>query len=225
MKAYFITATDTDAGKTFITAGLLYSLSKLSYKTLGFKPIASGCRLTPQGLRNADALQLIAAANTDLSYSMINPYAFEPAIAPHLAARQVGVSIDLSVIGGAIQNSINEVDYVLVEGVGGWLVPLNEQENLADLALLLNFPIIVVVNMRLGCINHALLTVQAILDSGLLMAGWVANQVPESSSMDYLQDNVDSLTQRIKAPLLGVVPAGVDPQNLSQYINIEQYLL
>ena len=150
MKAYFITATDTDAGKTFVSAGLLQSWSDQGYKTLGFKPVASGCHLTPDGLRNDDALKLIAAANISLDYKIINPYTFEPAIAPHIAAEQVGVSIDLQAIVTNIFAHQEQAERVLIEGVGGWLVPLNEQQNLADLACLLNFPVILVVNLRLG---------------------------------------------------------------------------
>ena len=111
MKGYFITATDTDAGKTFVTAGLLYAVSQLPFKTIGFKPVASGCIATAQGLRNEDALQLIAAANTQMNYSIINPYAFEPAIAPHLAAQQSGISIDIQLINRIIRESIDKVDY------------------------------------------------------------------------------------------------------------------
>ena len=175
MKGYFITATDTDAGKTFITAGLLKQLSGQGHKTLGFKPVASGCQFTAQGLQNDDALQLMQAANVALDYQDINPYAFEPAIAPHIAAQQAGVTINLATIANVIAQQKHKADYVLVEGVGGWLVPLNAQETVADLAGLLNFPVILVVNMRLGCINHALLTAQAIARKDLTLAGWIAN--------------------------------------------------
>ena len=225
MKGYFITATDTDAGKTFVTAGLLYAVSQLPFKTIGFKPVASGCIATAQGLRNEDALQLIAAANTQMNYSIINPYAFEPAIAPHLAAQQSGISIDIQLIKQIIRESIDKVDYAFVEGVGGWLVPLNERHSVEDLAKLLNFPVILVVNMRMGCINHALLTFQAITESGLVVAGWIANQLPEQTAMEHQEDNIASIKSRIKAPLLGVIPAGAEQQNLAQYINIAQYLL
>lgn len=211
MKGFFITATDTEAGKTFVTAGLLHSLSQQGYKTLGFKPIASGCQLTEQGLQNDDALQLIQAASVTLEYPLINPYAFEPAIAPHLAAYQAGVNIDLSVITKIIQEHQYKADYVLVEGVGGWLVPLSERETVADLAKRLGFPVIVVVNMRLGCINHALLTVQAIEQQGLKVTGWIANQAVNesrklSTPMLNLAENIQALETRISAPLLGVIP-------------------
>lgn len=217
MKGYFITATDTDAGKTFITAGLLQSLSKLGYKTLGFKPVASGCQLTSQGLQNEDALKLIAAANVSLDYQMINPYAFAPPIAPHIAAQQANVSINLHCIVKSIQQ--HSADYVLVEGVGGWLVPLNEQQSIADLARLLGFPIILVVNMRLGCINHALLTALAIEQKGQVLAGWIANNAcsdkPGPQGMAYLDENIQSLKARLSAPLLGIVPFLSDAELLS----------
>ncbi|MCU7834509.1 MAG: dethiobiotin synthase [gamma proteobacterium symbiont of Taylorina sp.] len=218
MKAYFITATDTDAGKTFVTAGLLEGLSKAGYKIQGFKPVASGCVKTARGLRNDDALKLIAACSSELDYKWVNPYAFEPAIAPHLAAQQAGVSINLQTIAKHIFQSANDADYVFVEGVGGWMVPLNHRESVADLAKLLGFPVIMVVNMRLGCINHALLTAQAIEQTGLTMTGWIANQA--SDSMAYQDDNIKSLQSRIKAPLLGIIPGNIESHEVFQYIEI-----
>ena len=223
MKCYFITATDTDAGKTFVTTGLLEALSKSGFKTLGFKPVASGCVMTEYGLRNEDALKIINAADSKIDYSLINPYAFEAPIAPHIAAHNVGVSINLQTIADTIFNSLNDIDYVLVEGVGGWMVPLNDQQTMADLAALLNFPVIIVVNMRLGCINHALLTVDAIEQKGLNIAGWLANQA--ENSMELLQENIASIESRLSPPLLGVIPHGAKQKDIAQYINIEQYLL
>ncbi len=223
MKAYFITATDTDAGKTFVTTGLLEALAKSGFKTLGFKPVASGCVMTEHGLRNDDAVKIIKASHSEISYSQINPYAFEPAIAPHIAAQKAGLSIHIQSIVDTILNSLNDIDYVLVEGVGGWMVPLNDQQTVADLAALLNFPVILVVNMRLGCINHALLTVDAIEQKGLRIAGWIANQ-PENS-MELLQENVASIESRITPPLLGIIPHGAKQQDIAQYINIKQFLL
>ena len=227
MKGFFITATDTDAGKTFITAGLLQVLSRLGYKTLGFKPVASGCVLTQQGLRNEDALKLINAANTALDYPLINPYAFEPAIAPHIAAQQAGVTIDLESIAAAIHQCPEDVDYVFIEGVGGWLVPLNAQQSVADLAELL--AIILVVNMRLGCINQALLTAQAMEQKGLTITGWIANQAPQNNTvykeMDCLQENIQSLQSRLSAPLLGIIPNNAEQKNFSQLIDVEKYIV
>ncbi len=203
-KAYFITATDTDAGKTFVSSGILQLWSDQGFKTLGFKPVASGCSETSSGLRNDDALKLIAAANVSLDYKLINPYSFEPAIAPHIAAQQAGVNIDVQVIADSIAQYCQHADHILVEGVGGWLVPLNTQQTIADLASLLGFPVILVVNIRLGCINHALLTAQAIAEKGLTMAGWIANS-PEPG-MACLEENIESLKALLSAPLLGVLP-------------------
>jgi len=223
MNGYFVTATDTDAGKTFITAGLLEGLFNADHKVQGFKPVASGCIKTAQGLRNDDALKLMAAAESTLDYQQVNTYAFEPAIAPHLAADQVGVSINLPAIVNLIKQSVNDEDYVFIEGVGGWLVPLNDREYVSDLAILLDFPVIMVVNMRLGCMNHALLTAQAIAHSGLSMAGWIANQA--SDSMNCLEANIMSLQSRIQAPLLGIVPNGIEQQDVYSYINVKQFLV
>ena len=223
MKGYFITATDTDAGKTFVTAGLLQGLSESGFKTLGFKPVASGCIMTEQGLRNEDAVKLINAANTELDYKLINPYSFAPAIAPHIAAQQAKMSINLSSISATVFAAAHHADYVFVEGVGGWSVPLNDQQYVSDLAQLLNFPVILIVNMRLGCINHALLTAQAIEQSNLKMAGWIANQA--RSSMQCLDENIKSIQSRIKAPLLGVIPGNIEQGEVFNFVNVEQYLL
>ncbi len=220
MKGYFISATDTGAGKTFVTAGLLRSLSAMGCKTLGFKPVASGCQSTPEGLQNEDALELIKAASVTLDYQMVNPYAFAPAIAPHIAAQLAGVTIDLQAIASTIHHQQHKADYVLVEGVGGWQVPLNEQESIADLASLLDFPVILVVNMRLGCLNHALLTAQAIKQTGLTMAGWIANNTEPHNNMPYMGENIDSLKARLAAPLLGVLPNLADQQHFADFIDL-----
>lgn len=207
MSAYFITATDTDAGKTFVSAAILQNWSQQGLKTIGFKPVASGCQHTDEGLRNDDALQLIAAASVALDYKRINPYAFAPAIAPHIAARLAGINIDLQNIAAGICHYQQQADNILVEGVGGWQVPLNEQQTMADLAVLLNFPVLLVVNLRLGCINHALLTAQAIQQKGLKLAGWIANNAAHAEqSMSYSEENIASIQSRINAPLLGVLP-------------------
>ncbi|MCU7938480.1 MAG: dethiobiotin synthase [gamma proteobacterium symbiont of Bathyaustriella thionipta] len=214
MKAYFITATDTDAGKTFVTTQLLKSWNQYGYKTMGFKPVASGCQRTNEGLYNDDALKISAAASVSLPYEMINPYAFEPAIAPHIAAAQVGVTINIQTIANGILQQQEQVDRLVVEGVGGWLVPLNEQQTVADLAVLLNFSVILVVNLRLGCINQALLSAQAIELTGMKIAGWIANNaVPEEQNlMTHQAENIDSLKARLKAPLLGVLPYFAIPE-------------
>ncbi len=227
MKAYFVTATDTDAGKTFVSANILKNWTEQGYKTLGFKPIASGCLMTQEGLRNDDALQLIAASNVSLPYKKINQYSFEPAIAPHIAAAQKGAYIDLQAIQATIFQHYKQAERVIVEGVGGWLVPLNEQQNVADLACLLNFSVILVVNIRLGCINHALLTAQAIEQRGLSLAGWIANS-PEASTgggeaMACFEENIQSIQNRMQAPLLGVLPNQPNPRfSFSHWVDMEK---
>ncbi len=206
MKGYFVTATDTDAGKTVITTGLLTALAQQGHRTLGFKPVASGCQMTAQGLRNDDALALMQASSVKLDYTLINPYAFEPAIAPHIAAGLCAREIKPEAIVPLIRAQECQTDYILVEGVGGWLVPLNEQQLVADLAHMLGYKIILVVAMRLGCINHALLTAQAIEHCGMELAGWIANCGTQADEMFFLQENVSSLQTRLAAPFLGSLP-------------------
>jgi len=201
---YFVTGTDTGVGKTVISLGLMQLLQNQGLRIAGMKPIASGCERTPDGLRNADALQLQQQSSDMPDYAMVNPYAFEPAIAPHIAASQADINIDLQTLQENYQSLSESADRVIVEGVGGWLVPLNESESMADLALMLGLPVIMVVGIRLGCINHALLTAQAIRYSGNQLLGWVANgSNPECEQASQI---VEALDSRVDAPLLGVLP-------------------
>jgi len=203
---YFITGTDTDVGKTVITLGLMQHLRQQGKTVAAMKPVASGCEQTPEGLRNEDAVQLLQQSSICLDYDLANPYAFEPAIAPHIAAARCGVHIDPEKILQVYAGLANQADCVLVEGVGGWQVPLNDKTTMAGLAVLLGLDVILVVAMRLGCLNHALLTAADIQSSGLKLAGWVANCLP-STQMEAAEENINSLKSRISAPLLGVVPA------------------
>lgn len=203
-KGYFITGTDTEVGKTWCTLGLICALQQRGQSVAAMKPVASGCERTADGLRNDDALRLQAQASVALPYELINPYAFAPAIAPHLAAAQSGVTIEIGAIVDAFQQLRREADITLVEGVGGWQVPLNEQESVADLARALGLPVILVVGLRLGCINHALLTAESIRAAGCSLAGWIANGT--EPAMTEQQNNIESIRQRIAAPLLGSVP-------------------
>ncbi len=208
-KGYFITGTDTGCGKTEVTLGLMARFQGRGERVLGMKPVASGAAPTAAGLRNDDALRIQARGSFQVPYEQINPYAFEPPIAPHLAARQAGQVIGIERIGDRCRMLSAAADRLLVEGVGGWQVPINDSETVADLARFLGFPVLLVVGMRLGCINHALLSVQSILASGCELAGWVANQVdPE---MRVIEDNLETLKQRIPAPLLGHVPTLPEP--------------
>lgn len=201
---YFISGTDTGVGKTRITVALVRSLGERGLLVAAMKPIASGCQETAQGLRNDDALQLQTAANIAVPYQMLNPYAFAPPIAPHIAASQEGVIIDIQYIVSCFEQLATQAQRVIVEGVGGWQVPLNEAQTTADLARALGLPVILVVGLRLGCINHTLLSCEAIRQSGLPLAGWVANHVEADIACS--DEIIATLQQRLQAPLLGEVP-------------------
>lgn len=203
-QAYFVTGTDTGVGKTFISSLLVRQFARRGLRSVGMKPVASGCERVDGRLVSEDAAQLLAASNVELSIDDINPYAFEPAIAPHIAAQQAGMRIDLDHIQTVFERLQAQVDVVIVEGAGGFYVPLDEQHDMADLAVKLGFPVILVVGMRLGCINHALLTAEAIRQRGLTLAGWVANQVDPGMAM--LEENLQTLRQRMPASYLGWVP-------------------
>lgn len=205
---FFITGTDTGIGKTTASLALMAALQNHGLTVAGMKPVAAGCELTAQGLRNDDALQLMQQSSVQLPYELVNPYAFEPAIAPHIAAQQTGVTICISHIVESYQQIALQADVVIVEGAGGWLVPLNDNETLADLASALMLPAINVVGIRLGCLNHALLTTQAIATSGIQLAGWIANQVQPHT--DVAAENIQTLAQRIDAKLLGQLPYSPD---------------
>ena len=203
--AFFVTGTDTDVGKTTIAAGLLRAARLAGLSTAAVKPVASGCEAGADGLRNSDALALLAECSLPLSYAAVNPFAFAPAIAPHLAAREAGVELKVEALAVAVQAVLaQQADFTLVEGAGGWRVPLGEQATLADLPVALDLPVILVVGVRLGCINHALLTAEAIARDGLRLAGWVANVLdPQTSRLD---DNLRTLSERLAVPCLGRVP-------------------
>lgn len=204
MQGYFVSGTDTGVGKTWITLGLMGALKNRFITVAGMKPVASGCELTGAGLRNEDARLIQAQCSVMPRYEQVNPYAFEPGIAPHVAAAMAGIHIDLERIADCYRDLARSVNTVVVEGVGGWRVPLNETQTLRDLVALLQLPVILVVGIRLGCINHALLTVETIRRDGLKLAAWVANQVEADYSMPGA--TLDYLRCHIEAPLMGVVP-------------------
>lgn len=220
--AYFITGTDTDAGKTTVAAGLLHAARLSGLSTAAGKPVASGCSVTPQGLRNADALALQAESSIKLTYDEVNPVAFEPAIAPHLAAREAGVALTVNSLLQPMRHILSkQADFTLIEGAGGWRVPLADQTNLSDLAVALGLPVILVVGVRLGCINHALLSAEAIARDGLHLVGWVANVTDGKTSR--LEENLATLAERLPAPCLGRVPRlkKASAENVAQYLHLE----
>lgn len=199
-RGYFITGTDTGAGKTCFSLGLMQVLQSQGHVVMGMKPVASGCSATPAGLVNEDALQLQVKASFGAPYGLVNPYAFEPAVAPHLAAADDDTRIEIEVIEQACRQLTAEADRVVVEGVGGWMVPINETQTMAEVAQVLGLPVIMVVGVRLGCLNHALLTAAAIERSGLEFCGWVANRIdPDCERQNQI---VAALRQRLRVPLV-----------------------
>lgn len=203
-KKFFITATDTDAGKTYVTTGLLKAATRAGMRSLGLKPIAAGAEKISGQLRNDDALLIQAASSVQLPYEQVNPIVLEPAIAPHIAAAEAGRLVTVSRLEGFLKGALlapNE--FALVEGAGGWRVPLNDREMLSDLAKSLGFPVILVVNMKLGCLNHAVLSAEAILRDGLPLAGWVANG--GQHTMPRYEENLASLQAMMPAPLLSAL--------------------
>jgi len=233
---YFITGTDTGVGKTLVSCALLHGFAGQGKRVVGMKPVAAGGSLRsngePTGVllagaagcadggQHEDVRQLRAASNVPASGGQINPYCFAQAVAPHLAARFIGVRISFARIAESFSELNAQADVVIVEGAGGFRVPLNEEQDSADLAVLFGLPVILVVGMRLGCLNHALLTAEAIAARGLTLAGWVAN-VPELG-MAMLDENIAALRQRIPAPLLGIVPhlARPDAREAASFLNL-----
>ena len=202
-RGIYVSGTDTGIGKTFASTALLHALRARGLRASGMKPVASGCHITPAGLRNEDAERLIAASEPAPEYSDCNPHAFAEPIAPHIAARLAGAMIDLASIQAAHARIARTADRTVVEGVGGWAVPLSEQLMQADLVRALDLPVVLAVGLRLGCINHALLSARAIEADGCTLAGWVANAI--EPDMPFAEANLHTLCARIKAPLLGVL--------------------
>ncbi len=201
---YFTTGTDTECGKTEITLGLMHLLQAKGKSVVGMKPVAAGAVATEEGLRNDDAQRILQQASKPVPYDLVNPYAFEPAIAPHLAAGEIDQEISFEVILECYERLSTLADLVIVEGVGGWRVPLSTDGDVSDLALAIGLPVILVVGMKLGCLNHALLSVDSIQAKGLTLAGWVANTMDQD--MLELEANMETLKQEIEAPCLGLVP-------------------
>jgi dethiobiotin synthetase len=204
-RKFFVAGTDTGVGKTLISTALLAAANKRGLTTAAMKPIAAGCRQTAKGLRNDDALALQEVISQPLSYQQINPIALEPAIAPHIALQQAGQTVTVDRLAAYCSAVLTmAADCVVVEGAGGWRVPLNAKETLADLPKVMGLPVILVVAVRLGCINHALLTAEAIQRDGVNISGWVANQI--TPDMSAYKENIASLKQRLPAPCLGEIP-------------------
>ena len=222
MQRYFVTGTDTDVGKTVATVLLLNSLKALHKTTLGIKPISAGCELSEDGLRNEDALKLQTASSIKTEYQVINPIAYAPFIAPHIAASQQNERIDLSQLQDClIKAEYLNPNYLFIEGAGGWRLPLNNDGLFfSDFAKQNQLKVILVVGMKLGCLNHALLSHQAIVADGLECVGWVANQV--ELNMSHYQDNLVSLHALLPCPQLAEIPFQSEPINK---INLSEHFL
>ena len=213
---FFITGTDTEVGKTLVAGALIQKMRAQGVHALGFKPVVAGTYQGHEGkILNEDLETLRLASQLGPDQLVLCPYVFEMPIAPHIASEKLGINLDLKIMMDAYEQIRIQAEAVIVEGAGGFLVPINAAENLSDLAQKLDLPIIMVVGMRLGCINHALLTEEAISSRQLKVAGWIANTL--SSEMPFLEENVKYLQSKLKAPLLGVIPAL--PEALEKRIN------
>ena len=219
-KGFFITGTDTGCGKTEVSLALMRLLQDRGLRVLGMKPVASGADSTPRGLRNEDALRLRDQGSLAVVYERVNPCAFGAPVAPHIAAARAGVTIDLAAITEAFSWLADRADQVVVEGIGGWKVPLGPDLDMAQLALRLELPVILVVGMKLGCLNHSLLSADSIRASGARLVAWVANvldaEMPERAA------NVAALEQRLDCPLLGLIPrlSEPSPSVLAGYLSL-----
>jgi dethiobiotin synthetase len=225
MKAYFVTGTDTGVGKTTASCALLAAAKAQGLRTLALKPVAAGCHETSDGLRNDDALALMRVMTEPLVYEEVNPVALPAALSPHLAAKLAGRRLSIQQLGGFCRGALmRRVDLALVEGAGGWRVPISERELLSALPKALGMPVILVVGLRLGCINHAILSAEAIVRDGLRLAGWVGNTL--EPGMEALAENVETLRAMLPVPCLGVLPwqPGAEPAALAAHLDLQPLL-
>jgi dethiobiotin synthetase len=203
-QGYFVVGTDTGVGKTTVAVALIHALRQRGLRVVGMKPVAAGGEMVNGVWRNEDVAALATASNTEADFRLVNPYAFALPIAPHIAAKQTGVVIDIPTIRSAYDVLSRTADVVVVESVGGFCVPLGRDIDTADLAVALGLPVMMVVGMRLGCLSHALLTAEAIERRGLVWAGWVANVL--DPAMPALNENIAALQERLGAECLGIMP-------------------
>jgi dethiobiotin synthetase len=225
-KSFFVTGTDTDVGKTLAVCAMLRAAAAAGHSVVGMKPLAAGGTQTEEGLRNDDALQLLEASTLKLSYDEINPICLPEPASPHIAAELAQRKVRIDRLAGFCQGVLSlRANLTLLEGAGGWRVPVNEREFVSDLAKQLRLPVIIVVGMRLGCLNHAMLTGETIARDGLRIAGWIANRI--DPHMEHYQRNLDTLREGFPAPLLGEIPwlGGADPATqAARYIALDQLL-
>jgi dethiobiotin synthetase len=224
-KTIFIAGTDTDVGKTVASKAILHGLNKKGLKTIGFKPIAAGCEETPQGLRNSDALHLQEAASVESKYDAVNPYALRLPASPHIAANIESVKIEEAVLNDHLGLHQQNSEFLLVEGAGGWRVPMTESKCLSEWVQQHNLPVVLVVGIKLGCLSHAMLTAETIERDGLNIVGWVANRI--NPGQEHYREIIDMLEDKINAPKLGEIPylPGIKKRDLSSYLDVEPLLV
>ena len=222
-RGYFITGTDTDVGKTYVAQCLIRAFREQNYLTAGFKPVASGGRYAGGRLQNEDAELLMQQSNVNIPYELVNPYCFEPAIAPHIAAKRQDCIVSLDVIKSSYQQIAKQSEVVIIEGAGGWCVPLSELQSFNTIPVELDLPVILVVGLKLGCINHALLTQAAILQTGCRLVGWVANEVQQG--FEEKQENINFLKKNLHAPFLGAINFDTENNIANSYkiLDIKQF--
>ena len=220
MRGVFVTGTDTGAGKTLVATALLHALRTHGVLAAGFKPVAAGAELRDGRLVNEDALALREASGLALPYAEVNPYCFEPPVAPHIAAAEAGCRVAIAALRAAAQRLAGQADFLVVEGAGGWRVPLGPDLDMQGLAGALELPVLLVVGLRLGCLNHALLTADAIRASGQVLLGWVGSAV--EAQMPHREENIVTLRERLDAPCLGVIPhlRTVDAQTVAARLDV-----
>ncbi|AFP84486.1 dethiobiotin synthase [secondary endosymbiont of Ctenarytaina eucalypti] len=203
-RSFFITGTDTAVGKTLAACALLQAAARAGYRAAGYKPVASGCEITPEGPRNCDALALMANGNMLLAYNQVNPLAFIEATSPHLASQDEGRSITIADLSAGLRVLETAADWLVIEGAGGWFTPLGKNLSYADWVISEKLPVILVVGIKIGCINHALLNARAVHQAGLPLVGWIASHL--SAATHRSEDYLTALRDRLQEPLLGEIP-------------------
>ncbi|MCC5855020.1 MAG: dethiobiotin synthase [Idiomarina sp.] len=215
-KCFFVTGTDTEVGKTKVSTLLMQSLASRASVT-GFKPVAAGCELIEGRLQNEDALALMKASNLAMDYEQVNPIALQPPIAPHIAAAEARIKLSIQQLSELWANYPKSADYCLIEGAGGWCLPLNDREWMSDWVVQESFPVLLVVGMRLGCLNHALLTYRELKRAKVQVVGWVANQC-QPEPMSRYQENLEYLKAQLAAPLIAEVPFFAQPHDEERWL-------
>jgi dethiobiotin synthetase len=223
-RAFFVAGTDTDVGKTVASKAILHALAAREVKTIGYKPVAAGSEKTAEGWRNSDALHLQAAATVDVAYEDVNPYALELPASPHIAAKHEQVTIDYALLSDKLAQHKQNADVVLVEGAGGWRVPISDEESFSTWVQQEQLPVILVVGIKLGCLSHALLTAEVIKSDGLNLIGWVANRV--NPGTEHYADIIEMLETRLAVPKLGEIPyiPKAKRKDLGKYIDVTALL-